>query len=203
MSEGVLPGTAIGLKTSEGVVLAGEKRLSYDGFVLSRNARKIHMITDRIGVGFAGLMGDVNYLVRLLRYSAKNYELQHGREIRTRSLAKLLSVILYSYKLFPMLTEVVVGGYDEEGPSLYILDPVGSVIEEKYVAVGSGAQLALGYIEPRYRPEISLKEAEELAVNAVKTVIERDVLSGDGIDLVTITKTGHQFKEILFKVSSQ
>jgi len=203
MSEGVLPGTAIGLKTSEGVVLAGEKRLSYDGFVLSRNARKIHMITDRIGVGFAGLMGDVNYLVRLLRYSAKNYELQHGREIRTRSLAKLLSVILYSYKLFPMLTEVVVGGYDEEGPSLYILDPVGSVIEEKYVAVGSGAQLALGYIEPRYHPEISLKEAEELAVNAVKTVIERDVLSGDGIDLVIITKTGHQFKEILFKVSSQ
>jgi len=203
MSEGVLPGTAIGLKTNEGVVLAGEKRLSYDGFVLSRNARKIHMITDRIGVGFAGLMGDVNYLVRLLRYSAKNYELQHGREIRTRSLAKLLSVILYSYKLFPMLTEVVVGGYDEEGPSLYILDPVGSVIEEKYVTVGSGAQLALGYIEPRYRPEISLKEAEELAVNAVKTVIERDVLSGDGIDLVIITKTGHQFKEILFKVSSQ
>jgi len=203
MSEGVLPGTAIGLKTSEGVVLAGEKRLSYDGFVLSRNARKIHMITDRIGVGFAGLMGDVNYLVRLLKYSAKNYELQHGREIRTRSLAKLLSVILYSYKLFPMLTEVVVGGYDEEGPSLYILDPVGSVIEEKYVAVGSGAQLALGYIEPRYHPEISLKEAEELAVNAVKTVIERDVLSGDGIDLVTITETGHQFKEILFKVSSQ
>jgi len=203
MSEGVLPGTAIGLKTSEGVVLAGEKRLSYDGFVLSRNGRKIHMITDRIGVGFAGLMGDVNYLVRLLKYSAKNYELQHGREIRTRSLAKLLSVILYSYKLFPMLTEVVVGGYDEEGPSLYILDPVGSVIEEKYVAVGSGAQLALGYIEPRYHPEISLKEAEELAVNAVKTVIERDILSGDGIDLVIITKTGHQFKEILLKVSSQ
>lgn len=201
MGEVVLPGTAIGLKTSEGVVLASEKRLTYDGFVLSRNARKIHMITNHIGVGFAGLMGDVNFLVKVLKLEAKNYELQHGREIKTRSLAKLLSVILYSYKLAPMLTEVVVGGYDEEGPSLYILDPVGSVIEEKYVAVGSGAQLALGYIEPRYNPGLGLKEAEELAVNAVKTVIERDVLSGDGIDLVVIDKNGYQSKEIIFKMT--
>lgn len=201
MGEVVLPGTAIGLKTSEGVVLASEKRLTYDGFVLSRNARKIHMVTNHIGVGFAGLMGDVNFLVKVLRLEAKNYELQHGREIKTRSLAKLLSVILYSYKLAPMLTEVVVGGYDEEGPSLYILDPVGSVIEEKYVAVGSGAQLALGYIEPRYNSGLSLKEAEELAVDAVKTVIERDVLSGDGIDLVVIDKNGYRSKEILFKMT--
>ncbi len=191
------------MKTSEGVVLAAEKRLSYDGFVLSRNARKIHMVTDHVGVGFAGLMGDVGFLVKVLRLEAKNYELQHGREIRARSMAKLLSLILYNYKLAPMLTEVVVGGFDDEGPSLYILDPVGSLIEEKYVAVGSGAQLALGYIEPRYSPSITLAEAEELAVNAIRTVVERDVLSGDGIDLATITRSGYRFKEILFKVTDQ
>ncbi|MCY0867950.1 MAG: proteasome subunit beta [Desulfurococcus sp.] len=198
-----LPGTVVGLKTSEGVVLASEKRLTYDGFILSRNARKIHMVTSRVGVGFAGLMGDVNFLVRLLKLEAKNYELQHGREIKARSLAKLLSVILYSYKLIPMLTEVVVGGYDNDTPSIYILDPVGSLIEEKYAALGSGAQLALGYIEPRYKPDLTLSEAEELAVNAIKAVIERDVLSGDGVDIAIISREGYKFKEILFKVASQ
>jgi len=198
----IIPGTAIGIKTREGVVLISEKRVTYNGFVLSKQAKKVYPITSRAGVAFAGLMGDIGYLAKLLKLEAKYYELQYGREIKTRGLAKLLSVILYSYKLFPMFTEVVVGGYDEEGPSLFILDPVGSLIEERYAAVGSGSQLALGYIEPRYKDELGLEEAEKIAIEAVKTVIERDVLSGDGVDLVVFTKQGYTTKEYLFKTSA-
>ncbi|MCC6054897.1 MAG: proteasome subunit beta [Thermosphaera sp.] len=198
----VLPGTAVGIKTHSGVVLATDKRVTYEGFVLSRQARKIHMVTKHCGVAFAGLMGDVGYLTKLLDYEAKAYELEFGREIKARSLAKVLSVILYSYKLIPMLTEVVVGGYDEK-PVLYILDPVGSLIEEKYAAVGSGHQLALGYIEPRYREDLSLEEAEKMAIDAIKTVIERDVLSGDGVDVLVITSEGYTSKEYLFKTTQE
>jgi len=111
-------------------------------------------------------------------------------------------VILYSYKLIPMFTEVVVGGYDEK-PVLYILDPVGSLIEEKYAAVGSGHQLALGYIEPRYREDMSLEEAEKMAIDVIKTVIERDVLSGDGVDVLVITSEGYTSKEYLFKTTQE
>lgn len=196
-----LPGTAIGIRVRDGVVLASDKRVSYSGFVLSKQARKVYPITNRNGVAFAGLMGDIGFLVKILRTEAKYYELQFNREIRTRSLAKLLSVILYSHKWFPMLTEIVVGGYDEDKASLYVLDPVGSILEERYVALGSGAQLALGYIEPRYREDLSLEEAEKLAVEAIKTVFERDVLSGDGVDLLVFTKQGYNLKEYLYKTT--
>jgi proteasome beta subunit len=199
----LLPGTAIGLKTKEGVVLATDKRVTYEGFVLSRMAKKVHMITGRVGVAFAGLLGDVGYLTRLLKLESKYYELRVGKDIKTRSLAKILSIILYNYKLFPMFTEIIVGGYDEEGPSLFILDPVGSLIEERYAAVGSGSQLALGYIEPKYREDLTLGEAEKIAIEAIKTVIERDVLSGDGVDLVVITREGYTEKSYLFKTTPE
>jgi len=199
----LLPGTAIGLKTKEGVVLATDKRVTYEGFVFSREAKKVHMITSRAGVAFAGLMGDVGYLTRLLKLESKYYELRVGKDIKTRSLAKVLSTILYSYKLFPMFTEIVIGGYDEEGPSLFVLDPMGSLIEEKYAAVGSGSQLALGYIEPRYREDLKLEEAEKIAVEAIKTVIERDVLTGDGVDLLIITREGYSEKSYLFKTTPE
>jgi proteasome beta subunit len=199
----LLPGTAVGLKTKEGVVLATDKRVTYEGFVLSRMAKKVHMITGRVGVAFAGLLGDVGYLTRLLKLESKYYELRVGKDIKTRSLAKILSIILYNYKLFPMFTEIIVGGYDEEGPSLFILDPVGSLIEEKYAAVGSGSQLALGYIEPKYREDLTLGEAEKIAIEAIKTVIERDVLSGDGVDLVVITREGYTEKSYLFKTTPE
>jgi proteasome beta subunit len=195
----LLPGTAVGLKTREGVVLATDKRVTYEGFVLSKQAKKVYMITGRIGVAFAGLMGDVGYLTKLLKLESKSYELRVGRDIKTRSLAKILSLVLYNYKLIPMFTETIVGGYDEEGPALFVLDPVGSLIEEKYAAVGSGSQLALGYIEPKYREDLKVEEAEKIAVEAIKTVIERDVLSGDGVDVVIITREGYSEKTYLFK----
>jgi proteasome beta subunit len=198
----ILPGTAVGIRAKDGVVLATDKRVTYEGFVLSRMAKKVHPVTSRCGVAFAGLMGDIGYLTRLLKLEAKMYELEFGREIKTRSLAKVLSVILYSYKLFPMFTEVIVGGYDE-APALYILDPVGSLIEEKYAAVGSGHQLAIGYIEPRYKEDISLEEAEQLAIGAIKTVIERDVLTGDGVDILVFTREGYREKEYLFKTTRE
>lgn len=199
----VIPGTAVGLKTREGVVLAAEKRLSYGSFVLSRQARKVHPITSRSGIALAGLMGDMGYLIKLLKTEAKYYELHYGREIKTRGLARVLSLILYSHKWFPLFTEVIIGGYDEEGPGLFILDPVGSSIEEKYAAVGSGTQIAIGYIEPRYREDMSIDEAEKIAIEAIKTVIERDVLSGDGVDVLVFTREGYSTREYLFKVTQR
>ncbi|NAZ27465.1 MAG: proteasome subunit beta [Thermogladius sp.] len=194
--EAVLPGTVIGIKTSNGVVFAGEKRLTYDGFILSKNVRKLFPITDHVAVGFAGLTGDMNYLYRILRAEAKRYELEHGREIKARGLAKLLSIILYSYKLFPMLTEAIVGGFDE-APSLFVLDPVGSLLEERYTALGSGSQLALSIVEQGYREDMPLEEAKNLALKAILAAIERDVLSGDGVDFLLITREGIRSEEYM------
>jgi proteasome beta subunit len=194
----MLPGTVIGIRARDGVVLASEKRLTYNGFVLSKNIRKLHPITKHIGVGFAGLIGDMQFLVKLLRYEAKNYEIQHYREIKVRSLAKVLSLILYSYKLMPLFNEVVVGGVDKKGPQIYVLDPMGSLIEDKYAALGSGGPIALGIIESMYRDDISIGDAKELAVKALKEAIERDTVSGDGIDLLIITSEGYKTEEILF-----
>lgn len=194
-----MPGTVLGIKAVDGVVIAGEKRLTYDGFVLSKNTRKVHPITDHVGIGFAGLIGDSQFVVRALKLEAKSYELQHGREIRVRGLAKILSLILYSYKLAPLMTEVVVGGYDDRGPQIYVLDPVGSLIEDKYVALGSGGPIALGIIEKEYSDSLNVDEAEKLAVEAIREAIERDAVSGDGVDVLKITSEGYTLKEYLFR----
>ncbi len=194
-----LPGTIIGVRARDGVVLAGEKRLTYDGFVLSKNTRKVYPITDHTGIGFAGLVGDAQFIVRALRFEARSYELQIHREIRVRGLAKILSIILFSYKLAPLMTEIVVGGYDDRGPQIYVLDPVGSLIEDKYTALGSGGSIALGIVEQGYRDDISVGEARDLVVKAIREAIERDAVSGDGIDLLIITREGYRLEEYLFR----
>jgi len=190
--------TAIGIKSNSGVVLAAERRFSYGGYILSKTARKVFKITDRIAFAGAGLVADIQAVNKIIQAEIKYYEVTMGRPISIRSAAKLISSILYSYKNRPMLSELIIGGVDYEGYHLYIMDPLGSLIEDDYAAVGSGAPIAIGIIENSYKPDLNPEQMVELAVSAIKTAISRDAMSGDGIDIILITseKTLEKFIKI-------
>ena len=179
--------TAVGLRTKDSVILAAERRVSYGGFVMSKAGRKVFLIKDRYGLAFAGLFADIQTLKRIMTLQIHNYEIENSRKISVRSAVRLLSVIMYQYKFMPFLSEVIFGGVDEEGPHLYVMDSLGSMIEDDYAAIGTGAPIAIGIIESKYNKELSAEEAKELALNAVKAAISRDATSGDGIDVIVIT----------------
>ncbi|MCD6428089.1 MAG: proteasome subunit beta, partial [Desulfurococcales archaeon] len=161
--------------------------VSYGGFVMSRAGRKVFLIKDRYGVAFAGLFADIQALKRLMNVEIHSYEIENGRPISVRSAARLLSVILYQYKQTPYLSEVIFGGIDSQGVHLYVMDSLGSLIEDDYAAVGTGAPVAIGIIESKYSKDMKVEEAEQLAIDAVKAAISRDAVSGDGVDVVVIT----------------
>jgi proteasome beta subunit len=188
---GWIPGaTTVGLVFHGGVILAAEKRVTYGGFIMSRGGRKVFKITDRIGVACAGLVGDMQILAREMAAQANLYSMDVGRPISVQSAAKLLANVLFNRRYAPLITQTIVGGLDEDGASLYVLDVLGSLIPDKYAAVGSGTETAIGVIEEGYKDDISLKESKELIVRAVKAAISRDAMSGDGLDIVIITKDG-------------
>ncbi len=199
MAQAYTGATAVGIRVNDGVVLAAEKRVSYGGFVMSKSARKVFLITGRLGIACAGLFADLQAVGRMLEAEVRFYEVSLKKTMKTAAAAKLLANILYSYKLFPLISETLVGGVDEEGPHLFVLDPVGSVIEDDYAAVGSGAPIAIGVIESEYRRDASLDEAKQLAIKAVKVAMERDASSGDGIDVLVIGKNNVSEESIQVK----
>ncbi len=179
--------TTVGIRVKNAVVLASEKRMSYGGFVFSKMARKVYKITDNIGIAFAGLYADMQALVKILKGELQYYMLTLNKRPRVSAAAKLLSAILYSSKLIPFITEVLVGGIDDGNVArLYVLDPVGSLIEDDFAALGSGAAIAIGVLEAEYKPDLPPEKAKELAVKAIRVAMERDPLSGDGIDVLLI-----------------
>lgn len=199
--EEVFRATVVGLKVRDGVVMATDRRLSYGNIVLSRAARKIFVVDERAAVAFAGLYGDVSGLIRLLQADISAYKLIANAPVTTRSIAKRLSILMYSYKWFPFFVETLVGGVESDGtPRLYVLDPLGSILEEEYAAVGSGATVAFGFLENNYRPDMTVDDAEKVAISAVRTAIGRDIGSGDGIDVVSITRNGARERSITLRI---
>ena len=182
--------TTVGLIFEDGVVLGSEKRVSYGRMVSSKSGKKVFKLTDNIGLAFAGLISDMQALVREASAYANLYRLEKDRPITTKAMAKLISNMLFNRRLVPYLMETLVGGIDLDGPSLYSMDLVGSLIPDDYIASGSGAPVAIGVLESDYRKNLGKREAMELAEKSIKAAVARDVASGNGIDLLIITKEG-------------
>ncbi|RJS82193.1 archaeal proteasome endopeptidase complex subunit beta [Candidatus Bathyarchaeota archaeon] len=194
-----IPGaTTIGVVCRDGVILASEKRVSYGYLVISKGGKKVFKITEHIGAACAGLVSDMQILVREVEAYANLFNLDVGRPISVRSAAKLMSNLLFSRRLAPLITQTIVGGIDDEGASIYVLDILGSVIPDKYAAVGSGAEIAMGVLEEGYKEDLTLKEAKDLVLRSIKSAISRDIMSGNGIDFLIITKDGTHEESIKF-----
>lgn len=194
-----MPGaTVVGISIEDGVILGAEKRVSYGTFVVSRSGKKLFKISDYVGAGCAGMIADMQVLMREIAAYVKLLEYDLRRPVPPNSVAKFMSVLMFERRFFPFLTQVIVAGVDG-APSVFVLDPLGSVIPDEYAAVGSGAEIAIGIIEAEYNRKMTLKEAKELAVKSIKSAIQRDAASGDGVDIITITKKGIQEESIPFK----
>jgi len=190
MSYMYMPGaTAVGITFDGGVVIASEKRVAYGNFLVSKSTKKTFQITSRVGAACAGLVADMQILSLQITALAKIRKMEIKREIPPNSIAKMISNMMYERRFFPLLTQVIVGGIVDK-PAIYTLDPLGSVLPDEYAAVGTGAEMALGVLDPQFKEKMTEKEATELAKKAVKSATLRDTFSGDGIDVLVITKDG-------------
>jgi proteasome beta subunit len=187
-----MPGaTAVGISYQDGVLLAAEKRVSYGNFLVNKNTKKTFAVTEFVGAACAGMIADMQVLVRQVGALAKIRKLETKRNVAPNSVAKLMSVIMFERRFFPLLTQVIVGGVDGK-PQIYTLDPLGSLLPDEYAAVGTGAEMALGIMDAEYKKELSEEKAKELAIKAIKSSIQRDSSSGDGIDLLMINSNGYR-----------
>jgi proteasome beta subunit len=187
-----MPGaTVVGISYNDGVILAADKRVSFGNFVVNKNIKKTFTVTDYVGAACAGMVADMQVLVRQVEALAKIRKLETRREVPPNSIAKLMSVIMFERRYFPLLTQVIVGGINEK-PEIYTLDPLGSVLPDNYAAVGTGAEGALGIMDAEFKPNMSEEAVTELASRAIRSATQRDASSGDGIDILYVTRTGHR-----------
>lgn len=185
--------TTIGIVFADGVILATEKRATMGLMIASKKAKKVYQVADRIGMTTAGGVGDAQQLARILNVECNLYQIRRSRPITVGATATLLSNYLNQNRYFPYYVQLLVGGVDEKGPSVYSVDAMGGATkEEEVVATGSGSPMAYGVLEDRFKPDMTEEQAIEIAVRGLKSAMKRDAGSGEGINVVVITKDKFQ-----------
>ncbi|WP_407356599.1 archaeal proteasome endopeptidase complex subunit beta [Methanolobus sp. WCC5] len=181
--------TTVGIVCNDGVVLATEQRATMGNFIASKTAKKIYQIDDLVAMTTAGSVGDAQQIVRVISVESKLYKMRRKESMTIKGLTTLLSNMLSGQRYYPLMVQLLVGGYDKNGPAIYSLDALGGNIEEtKAVATGSGSPMAYGVLEDRYKQDMSTEDGVELAVRALHNAMKRDSASGENIDVVVITR---------------
>ena len=187
--EGVKTGTTtVGIKTADGVVLATDMRASLGRMVSSKDVQKVEQVHPTGALTIAGGVSAAQNLISTLRAETNLYEARRGKDMSMQALSTLTGNLLRTGAFY--IVQPILGGVDEEGPHVYSIDPLGSVIEEEYTVTGSGSQYALGVLEQEYDDELTVEEATTVAARAIKSAVERDLASGNGINVAVVTADG-------------
>ena len=186
--------TTLGIVCKDGVILASDRRVTA-GFVAHKKFKKIVQIDDEMAVTTAGSVSEAQLLSKLIKAELNLKNVQTKRRATAKEVANLLSGLVYNNVrqswMFQSIAAFLFAAKDSEGVHLYSLGPDGSLIQhDDYAFDGSGEMFAIGVLESHYKKDISIKDGVKLAVKAINASIQRDIYTGNGIDVITITSKG-------------
>jgi len=193
-------GTTIAVAGKDFCVIAADTRLSEGYSILSRDSPKLLKLTDKCVLASSGMQADAQALHKYLLARLEQYKHQNGKSMSTPAMAQLLSNTLYYRRFFPYYTFNVLGGVDDEGVGCaYSYDAVGSFERVRYSSSGTGQQLIQPFLDNQVgrknqlnvsTTEQSLEEVETIVKEAFNSAGERDIYTGDYVDMCTVTPLG-------------
>lgn len=184
--------TTIGIKSTNGVVLATERKVSSN---LTKNDTntKVELITPDIGMSYSGMGPDFRILVDKARKLAHtNYKRVYNEyppvKILVQEIAKVMQESTQSGGIRPFGVSLLVGGYDphSEAFQLYQVDPSGSYFPWKATAIGKTSVSAKTFLEKRWNENLELEDAIHVALLALKESVDGD-LTGENLDIAIIS----------------
>ncbi|KAL6051987.1 Pbf1p [Balamuthia mandrillaris] len=163
--------------------------------------RPINASTEKAVIATSGMQADQGALHKVLQARLQTYEYEHRKPMSTPAIAQLLSTTLYHKRFFPYYTFNVLGGLDEEGRGVvYSYDAVGSFERVNYSSSGTGQQLLqplldnqIGWkdqVATKLKPRLTQEETVDLLKDIFTSAGERDIYTGDSVDIIVIDASG-------------
>ncbi|KAK9821244.1 hypothetical protein WJX74_000103 [Apatococcus lobatus] len=188
-----LGSTAIGVRTTDGVVLAVEKRVT-SPLLEPRSIEKVAEVDKHIGVAMSGLTADARTLIDHARVECQQHRFSYNEPMPVESCTQSLCGLALQFgeddedkdrMSRPFGVALLVAGWDEEGPVLFSTDPSGKYLKCKAHAIGSGSEGAETTLLEQYKADMSYPDAEKLALSTLKQVMEEKV-TATNVDIAAV-----------------
>ncbi|KAJ2253098.1 Proteasome subunit beta type-6 [Coemansia sp. RSA 455] len=193
-------GTSLAIAGKDFVIVASDARQS-DGYSInSRYDPKAFTLSNGTVLATTGYAADAKRLVEVLEQNAQTYFHKHEKQMSTPAMAQMLSNTLYYRRFFPYYVFPILCGLDKDGKgAVFSYDPVGNMERVVYQAYGSASALVQPFLDNQVAGAnqrgheggfLDRVTARKIAIDAFTGATERDIYTGDWLDIFTIDQTG-------------
>ena len=207
-------GTVLAVAGEDYVVCAADTRMSTGFSIMTRDYKKVTHMTPNVLMASAGFMADATTLKKTLAARCTQYEFDNNKPMGVVSFAQMLSNTLYSRRFFPFYAFNIVAGLDAQGKgAVFTYDAVGSYERTNYSCQGSGQMLIMPVLDNQLKTvsplvlpaqssatPLSEDEAVDLVKDCFATAGERDIYTGDGVDIWIMNKDGIRKEHLALKL---
>ncbi|OAQ63238.1 proteasome component PUP2 [Pochonia chlamydosporia 170] len=204
-----LGSTAIGVATSEGVILGVEKRVT-STLLETSSVEKIVEIDRHIGCAMSGLQADARSMVEHARVECQSHAFNYNEPLGVESCTQAICDLALRFgegadgeetiMSRPFGVALLIAGFDEQGPQLFHAEPSGTFYRYDAKAIGSGSEGAQAELQNEYhkvsvptdythsaRLSLTITDAETLVLKTLKQVME-EKLDAKNVQLASVTK---------------
>lgn len=181
------------------VTVATDTRISSGYNILSRDYSKTTKLTDSVVITSGGMVADIETLHKNLLFTVRMYQIEHKKQPTIENLAQKLGNMLYGRRFMPFYAFNLLCGLDKTGKGVVCgYDAIGSWDMVEYGVQGSGSQLGAPILDNQFQghnymvkvlPD-SQEDVETTAMDIINSIAERDIYTGDGVEVVTVDKNG-------------
>ncbi|WP_419865484.1 proteasome subunit beta [Candidatus Poriferisodalis sp.] len=182
--EGSHATTVLAVRSSDGVVVAGDRRATSGNLISHRDMRKVFPADSYSAVAIAGAAGPAVQMVRLFQLQLEYYEKIEGKPLSLEGKANQLAEMLRAHLPQAMRGLPVVpifAGFDptDGRGRLFQYDVTGGRYEEQdYATAGSGSLHAGTVLKLGFRDDMGEPEALTLSVQALWHAADEDSATG-------------------------
>jgi len=181
--------TSIGLTLKDGVLFGAVKPSI--ALAVPDSYKKTYVIDDHIGLVGSGSIADTKELVEMARVKAQINRITYSEPVSVAALTGYVCerkhLVTQYAGVRPYGVGLLVGGVDDDGPSLYETEPSGTMIQWKAQAIGKEGDKAKALLNKEYRDNMDLKVGLRLMIKALSLTAKRKV-APEMFDILLVKK---------------
>lgn len=160
---------------------------------MKKDHDKMFQLSSNLLMSVSGEGGDT---VQFAEYIAKNiqlYRMRNGYDLSTKAAASFTRRNMADYlrSSTPYSVNLLIGGFDEsDGPDLYYMDYLGSLVRVPFAVHGYGSFFSLSVMDRYFRQDMTREQALELLQQCVNEINTRFIINLASFKVKVVDREG-------------
>ena len=184
-------GTCIALQSTDGIVLAAEKRVVSKLLAESKTSEKTYKLDDNISCLVAGLTADANILIQKARIESQRYLYEYQESMPVEHVVKSVCNYMQAYTQYgglrPFGVAFLIAGYDKtHGFQIYQSDPSGNYSGWKATVIGQNNQAGKSILKSDFKDDLNVQKNIKLAIKILLKTMDSATPSPERLEISTM-----------------